>query len=346
MKQKHAGCPAWVADGHRIVYFAAGTPYVANPDTTAIRKPSAAEQKHVRLAQDSGQTWSKYGKFLDVDLNWQVVRILTLHGTAATFRWSDDYSLVWSPDRRKLAFVRMQKTEQIFILDTVGRRSHRLAAGTNPAWSPDGSWIAFESKNHVLVVPVRGGAARQIGKGRHPVWSPDSRLVAATGGGVFVMSRDGEPRRRIDRRAGEICGGGAERPNERPAWSHDGRMLAFAYWCEADQADELAVVGSDGTFPRVVAQGNSPQWSRDDTQIAFIDPSGHLAYVPAAGGSGRVLDTRNVKSFSLTADGRLVAYSVDIPSKVGTEIWVVQTDGTKRRPLLQGGSDSEPAWRP
>jgi Tol biopolymer transport system component len=352
-RTKGAWCPVWSADGHRIFFFVgARNPYVANADTGAVSKPSAAERRQVRLAPTAGQFWSTDGKLLDAegdfDENHYVVRVLTLHGVASTFRWSDDYSPVWSPDGRKLAFVRMQKVEQIFILDTVSKRLHRLAAGTNPAWSSDGNWIAFERKNEIFVVPARGGVARSIGKGRHPVWSPDNRSIAATGGGLFVISRDGESRRRIDRGADESCGtaGGAELPNERPAWSHDGGMLAFAYWCEADQADKLAVVGSDGTLPRVVAHGNSPQWSPDDTQIAFIDDVERLLYTAAAGGSARVLAERAVRSFSLAQDGRLVVYTADVPHGSGREIWLVQTDGSDRRPLLQNGSDSDPAWRP
>jgi Tol biopolymer transport system component len=255
VKEKRAGCPAWMADGSRLVYFAAGTPYVVSADTAAVRKPSAAERKRVRLVQDSGQTWSKDGRFLEVegdfDSNWQVVRISTLHGATATFRWSDDHSPVWSPDRRKLAFVRMQKTEQILIFDTTRRRLRRLAAGTNLAWSPDGNWIAFGRNNRVFVMRFRGGAARPIGTGNHPAWSPDGRFIAATGAGLVVMSRDGKRQRRVDLAAVESagCPGEAAAPNGGPRWSHDGRRLTFSFWCEDYQVDQAAVVTRDKWRP-------------------------------------------------------------------------------------------------
>jgi Tol biopolymer transport system component len=251
-KQKGARCPVWFADGRRILFFAGG-PYVVNVISASVRKATAADRTQVRLFQNAGQTFTKDGKFLDVegdfDFHSQVVRILTLHGTAATFRWSDDHSPVWSPDHRKLAFVRLQKTEQIFIFDTVDRRLHRFAAGTNPAWSPDRNWIAFEHKDHIFVAPARRGAARPIGRGRHPNWSPDGRFIAATGGGLFVMSRNGEQGRRIDVRAVESCEGGAEPPSGRPAWSPDGLTLTFSYWCEADQMYEQAVVARNEWRP-------------------------------------------------------------------------------------------------
>ena len=56
--------------------------------------------------------------------------------------------------------------------------------------------------------------------------------------------------------------------------------------------------------------------------------------VLATGGSARVLAAGSVRSFSLASGGRLVAYTAD-----GTDIWLVQTDDSDRRPLLQGGSD-------
>jgi Tol biopolymer transport system component len=352
VREKHAWCPVWSADGRRIVFFVGGRKaLVADAATGKVRRPSAAERKHVELAPTSAQYWSTDGKLLDpegdFDENEYVVRVLTLAGTSATFRWSDDHAPAWSPDGQHLAFVRLQKAEQIFVLDATTRRSRRLAAGTNPAWSPDGKWIAFERKTEVFVVPSGGGTAHAIGKGRNPTWSPNSLSVAATGGGLFVMSRDGKTRLRVDRPGSEICeGGGAAPPSGRPAWSHDGRMLAFGSWCEADQTDELAVAGSDGTFQRFIAPGNNPQWTADDSQIGFIDSTEHLAVIPAAGGAARVLDTRIVTSLALQPDGSTIAYSVDIPSEVGTEIWLVQTDGTNQRPLLQGGDDGDPAWRP
>jgi TolB protein len=327
-----------------------GSPRVADTTGRSVRSPSPGERKRIRLAPTASQWSSTDGKFLagdgDFDENWYVVRVFTLRGTLATFRWSDDYSPTWSPDGQKIAFVRMQKTEQIFVLDTAGNDLRRLAAGTNPAWSPDGKWIAFERKNEIFVVPSRGGTARSIGKGRHPAWSPDSLSLAATYGGLFVISRDGERRLRIDRPGGSCGGGGAELPNGRPAWSHDGRLLAFSRWVQACQTDELAVAGSDGHFQRVLAEGDSPQWSPDDKQITFINGLEHLAVIPAAGGSARVLDSGLVWSFALAPDRPLVAYTLDAPDRMGTDIWLVQTDGSDRRPLLQGGSDGDPAWRP
>lgn len=60
----------------------------------------------------------------------------------------------WSPDGRRLAFVRQtgegpQADRQIWILDRAGGEAYQLTAmrngAANPVWSPDGKYIAFVS---------------------------------------------------------------------------------------------------------------------------------------------------------------------------------------------------------
>ncbi len=82
---------------------------------------------------------------------------------------------VWS-SRGELALVRGG-----WIL--VGRPGElrRLAPGEAPAWSPDGTQIAFVRKGWVMVRPVRGSAVRRLVRGAAPAWSPDARWIAFFG---------------------------------------------------------------------------------------------------------------------------------------------------------------------
>jgi hypothetical protein len=56
------------------------------------------------------------------------------------------------------------------------------ASPSYPAWSPDGTSIAFAYQGRIWAVPVEGGVARQLtsGRGYHsqPSWSPDGRSIA------------------------------------------------------------------------------------------------------------------------------------------------------------------------
>jgi Tol biopolymer transport system component len=353
VRHKGAWCPTWTADGHRLLFFTgARGPYVVDADNGTVRKPSAAERRHLRLAPTADQLWSTDGKLLEIngyfDEEWFTVRISTLRGVAATFSWADDHSPTWSPGGTKLAFARTaKKTDAVYVVDATGGAPRKVASGTNPVWSPDGSWIAFERDKKVFVVASDGGPARAIAAGGDPAWSPDSRWVAVAGSGLHVAPRQGGEARQLDEARPDCAGNSAARARTAsPAWSHDGRTIAFAYYMEDCEEWTLAVIGSDGTSQRDIGHpnGQQPQWSPDDAHLMFIDSWGRLSYIAKDGQDVRVLDERDAESFSLTSDGNLVAYAIE--EAFGSEIWLVQTDGSNRRPLLQSGTDTEPAWRP
>src|SRR3954469_15510818 len=59
----------------------------------------------------------------------------------------------------------------------------------DPAWSPDGRWIAFSMGGDIWKVPADGGVAIALTRGPayhfEPAWSPDGSRVA------FSMDTDG-----------------------------------------------------------------------------------------------------------------------------------------------------------
>lgn len=66
----------------------------------------------------------------------------------------------WSPDARKIVFVRHG---WLMIGRVRGRTVRRLVRGVAPAWSPNGSWVAFFDKRHRLsLVRATGGSAREV----------------------------------------------------------------------------------------------------------------------------------------------------------------------------------------
>ena len=102
----------------------------------------------------------------------------------------DDRMPVWSPDGRRLAFVR---DDDIWIVGADGSEPRRLtadqAANFDPDWSPTGDRIAFSSQRsgevRIWTIAADGsdarGVTREIGGEaygeHHPSWSPDGAEV-------------------------------------------------------------------------------------------------------------------------------------------------------------------------
>ena len=141
----------------------------------------------------------------------------------------------WSPDGRRIAFVRQGR---IVLLDLstgdVDRGAGISDSSFYPAWSPDGSRLAFVGKGaltwEIFVRDMRCGAVRQLthatdkrSPSQGPAWSPDGRRIAfdrklGEDFDIFSMNADGANAVRLTH------GGGV---NARPSWSADGRLLAF-----------------------------------------------------------------------------------------------------------------------
>jgi TolB protein len=109
-----------------------------------------------------------------------------------------DYSPVWSPLGRQIAFVSDRSgAPQVWLadLDKAGDQRFRnlsddaLSRDGHPAWSPDGhflAWSAVKAGYHALMVMQVGTGDQPdqlphtVGSGDWPAWSPDGRMLLAS----------------------------------------------------------------------------------------------------------------------------------------------------------------------
>jgi WD40 repeat protein len=97
------------------------------------------------------------------------------------------------------------------------------------AWSPDGKFLAFETRDSkIRLLPLDGGPSRVLIEGltgyrphSYLAWSPDgTELAYATNGRIWKVN--------LQSRRSEELQTGLEAIHTQMAWSHDGKTIAFS----------------------------------------------------------------------------------------------------------------------
>jgi Tol biopolymer transport system component len=205
----------------------------------------------------------------------------------------------------------------------------RLFDSTNPAWSPDGRRIVFQSSSRIFVMDASGKRLRQLTNGKlgdsTPAWSAKGgRIAFERRNAIWTMRSDGKLQRRLTRNGRD----------HQPAWSPDGRRIVFV------RGSNLWIIGANGGRARkLVADASNPSWSPDGRRIAFDSANNGGIFVVNADGTGR-RRLGDGEDPSWSPDGRRVAFSY-------SGISVMDADGGNPRVILRGYPEMfGPAWGP
>ena len=211
---------------------------------------------------------------------------------------------------------------------------------TQPAFSPDGKWIAFRSEREgggIWLVPAAGGAARRVTDfGYSPAWSPDSREIAVATEGIVepIMRKMDSEIWAVDLSTGrrrELVPKASD--GVQPSWSPNG--LRVAYWgLPAEGARRIlwTVPAGGGEPLKALDDGYlnwNPVWSPDGRWLYYGSDRGgslNLWRLPIEEKTGKVggepepVTTPAMGSgfWSFSRDGRRIVYAAN-ESKANVE---------------------------
>lgn len=259
----------------------------------------------------------------------------------------------------------------VFTL-TPGSGRRRFVTGRDPAWTRDGSQLAFSRSGEIWTANADGSGAKRIAAHqpgqslRDPSWSPDASRIAydlidrPNGNlSLWTMRADGTDRRQL------VSGDGAA---PTPAWSPDGTRILFVQPPELFGDGEIHVVRAGGGGAHILVKGSDgedfdPAWSPDGRRIAFTrgtpgEQTGVVAYdvyLARADGTGVRLLVKDGRTPAWSPDGKRIvfehtaSFTARPRSSYGRarELYMVAATGAGKpvRLTRNPAAETDPAWR-
>jgi TolB protein len=253
--------------------------YSAGPsDGLCLARPDGSRRVRLLAGEARAPAWSPNGRFVAFARDGKIVvanargRIVRRFGSLAA-------DPAWSPDGSRIAYVGGPPISRIIVASRDGRTLSSISTGRNfasgPTWSPNSRRLAYADQldidrpsqagsNRLFVVNADGSGRRLlVGSAAEPAWSPDGSRIAYVAyasrlsetGQIAVIRVDGADARRVT--TGDTSETG-------PAWSPNGRVIAFARGVESSTA--VVAIRPDGTRERTLIRSRSgasdPTWRR------------------------------------------------------------------------------------
>jgi eukaryotic-like serine/threonine-protein kinase len=263
-----------------------------------------------------------------------------------TFDGSEDFA-AFSPDGNQIAFAwdggTGEKKDIYIKLIGAGaplRLTNNPAEDSHPAWSPDGSHIAFirheQYENGIYLIPALGGVERKVGQTipntSGLAWSPDGKYLAVTDQstpqvrqGIYLLSLETLEKRGLTFPP-QAFG------DTQPAFSPDGQHLAFVRMGNRTTGGIFLVPVTGGEPREVISKLRSVDglaWTAEGSALIFSSNhagSFNLWRGMIAGDTPELLVVagKNVYNPAISRQGNRLAYN---ERYLDSNIWRLDASG-------------------
>jgi TolB protein len=213
----------------------------------------------------------------------------------------DDITPSPSPNGEKIAFASNRSGFwDLYLLDLGSGEVTQLTNTPEyegaPTWSPDGSFIAFESYQNenlnIVVGPANDPLSNPIplttstASDHSPAWAPDGRHIAFISNGEVILANLD----RTDEGRFQNLSNTALASESHPVWSPDGNRLAWASSSQSVGQSGIYVWNSSKNLPAVwVGDGNWPAWNISGDQILTTLAAPNATYLTTYAPDGKLL---------------------------------------------------------